>query len=293
MQYRVWLMCICMGVMQAGFAMMAAISDHELVATSDAILVGTVTAGTQPETGGDWPRGKAVVRVDRVIKGTLPATVTVIHTVPPAGRLIMDHGGFLLQAGQQNLFFLVRQAGGFTITGGPMGVKAPEDAARFSTLAGAIPVSVSLRTPVGPFAFGQPAVVTLLVKNRGTEPVQIMHQRLESNFFAPRMGLVSFQVVPDRANGPMALGTLNMETPVSPKVAPGQEVTVSVRVSLPQPSSWALFPADSYLQTPLAVRARVFVQPQPLNVEKPPAGYYLASEWVTTMAGFPLPEVGK
>jgi len=275
-------------------AMMVFISDGELVATSDLIVVGTVTDDSRLPDVPDWTAGQAVIHVDRVIKGSQSLTnanITVRHAVvpiTPPGMVIMDHGGIALKPQQQQLFFLQHAQGGYSITGGQQGMKAVGDADRYTMLAKEIPETVELIAPIGPFYFDQPTQVTLKIRNDGKMPVHYLNPNLEGYFFASRMDtFINFRPVVNAA--PLVVDTSKQTD--STIIAPGAQATVTLKLSSPRPASWQLFTPDTYLLTPVNVRARIFIQPEidPASTSRA-QGYNITSSWVRTLAGFPPPQ---
>ncbi|HOF88764.1 MAG TPA: hypothetical protein PLZ36_11785, partial [Armatimonadota bacterium] len=161
-----WLCAAC--ALAPAAAMMAAVSDQELVATSDVVIVGTVKEDIRLPNVPDWNAGQATITVQRVLRGPALETVTVRHAAPPetrGGMIIMDHGGFTLQPGQQQLFFLTRTRDGYTLTGGFQGMKPIGDAERFAAMLAAPAVTAAFTKPVKPIFFGRQFEVSVTVKN--------------------------------------------------------------------------------------------------------------------------------
>lgn len=148
-------------------AMMAYVSENDLLAQADLIVVGTVTSETREAGVPDYFAMMTQIKVTQTLRGPKMETVTARHAAVPnmgGGMIIMDHGGFNLPVGEARLFFLQRGPGGYTIVGGFQGQRPAADADRFAKLAGAFPLSASLKGAVGPFYFGQPFTLQITVK---------------------------------------------------------------------------------------------------------------------------------
>lgn len=276
-------------------AMMIALPDEEYVGTADAIIVGTVLDDARMNPAREWLTGRATVRVDQVLKGAPAKTVIVYHSAPPQtppGTMIMDHGGFMLAPQTQHLFFLYRLQDGYSLVNGMQGRRDVAEVARFQQLITAIPVQLTMALPPATsFYFGQPAPVTIIASNRGNTAIEIRNPSLESYFVSPRMGLtMQLRVQPEQANAaPTANGAVfgmpMQQQPIT--VEPGKTVNLTLNVTSDKPASWQVFTPDTYLLTPITLRARVYIMPIAGNNRL--AGYSVATPWQQVLVGFPPP----
>jgi len=271
--------------------MMVAISPQELLGTSDVIVVGTVMLDTRLSEVPAYQAGQATVRVDRVLKGTATGNIAVRHAVPPVlppGMIIADHGGFTLEPQSQYLFYLVRGQGGYTLVGGLQGRKPAAEADNVAQALKEIPLTVTLKEPLGPCYFGKPFEVTITVTNHGAQSVQLFERTLEGFFYSARAGTqLDLHTVPTPAatSGGVRSGAIQQNL-----LEAGHSQTMALQLALTQPESWKLLDADTYFLTPVAIRARIFVLPvDPNNPNNTQGGYHLTSTWVDTLAGYPPP----
>lgn len=273
------LLTACLAVRVCAFNLME-IPQNELVGGSDLILVGTVTA---VETAADLPNfiaGQATLKVDRLIKGTAPASVVAHY--PAQGGAIAP-----LQIGQQALFFLQRGPGGYVLTTVNQPIQPVAQADDFARRVAEFPFVVELVPPVGPFYIGQPTPVTMKITNNSTVEVPAITGTVDGYFFSTRMY--------DAAGTPpitsMPLPVAAAAAPWTP-LLPGTTRTITVSVQAVEPASWKFLTPDTYLQTPIALRARVFLAPvdphapRDLTLRSPG----VASAWVNTIMGYPLPQ---
>lgn len=319
------------GLLVPSWSMMAYVSDQELVATSDLIVVGTVTAVTTLPDLPSWQAGKMTVRAEKMIKGAVKGEQITVRfpTVPkmPAGMIIMDHGGMVFNEGQQQLFFLVRNQGGYDIIGNSQGVRKPDEAAKFSAMVASIPIGISIAESFGTFIIGQISTCSVKITNNSKESITIPYTFAEGFFLSERMGnALQLSVVPNTTPGelkfqlenvmpvdkmvpldiednavmqqPMVIeieDAIAVELPMvmpeplpPPEIAPGQSKVITVKVRCETPQGWQFF-SDTAIRTAVAVRVKLFVQSVTLNADKPAAGFYMASPWKTTFLGHPLP----
>ena len=271
-----------LGGMGRGMAMMAMLPDLEMVGASDLVIVGTVLEDQRVEAVPGRLEGRAVIRVDRVLKGEAAGELVVYHAMPPQlppGMIVMDHGGIILQPQSQWLFFLQRYPGGYTLTGGMIGRRPVEQEAHFVPLVKNFPVQVTLSAPVGPFYFDRKAPVTITVRNLSDAPVKYYQPRLEGLYYSPRFGsYIIFRAV---------AGGLNADVPAQPDTleAKGERMITLPFFTAISPA-WQAFTPDSYLLTPIFVRARLTVE---LPGDPHPTRINAASPWLDTLTGFPPP----
>lgn len=294
----VYLFVVLVGALPVGATMMQ-VTDSELLGKSDLIIVGTIGDTKVLPDEPSWSGGVAVIRVDQVLKGAndlLGKTVTVRYPIPPTmppGTIILDHGGMVLPANEQKLFFLQRAQGGYAITGGQQGMRTVNDAERFRTLLPDVPVTLTMKPSQPAFYFKQAVPVTIIVENTGTTPIQLYQINLEGFFYSGQMeSSLAFTLVNDaiKERGPMPLD-LPAEAlqPDQMIVNPGKTATLGFRYTLARPASWKVFTPDTYFQAPMAIRATVFLQPKPEVGAPQPVGYRIASPWVSSMTGFTPP----
>ena len=200
----------------------------------------------------------------------------------PPGVMITDHGGFTLTPGQQSIYFLQRMPGGYVMAAGGQGMKPTGDADKYRQMMTDFPYSVTL-DPVPPCYFGRSVAVTMKVKNTGAATIRCLNQSLEGQFYAPLMGgSVPFSV----KAAPMMLNITDQRQTLQ-EVKPGGEITLIVKIVCAKPASWALFTPDTYFQTPVTARARVFLMSTDQTITRP--GFTVTSEWTTVMVGFAPP----
>jgi hypothetical protein len=279
---RILLLLCALCALLPATAMMVAVSDQELVATSDLVIVGTVKEAVRLPNVSYVYAGQAVVTVTRVLRGPKLETVTVRHAMPPemrGGMVVMDHGGFELTPGQQQLFFLTRTRDGYTITGGFQGMKPIGDADRFAGMLEKPSVEVTFAQAMKPIFFGQPQEVKFTVKNNTATPLNIHQPRLTGYYYSPLLE-ANFAINPVPAN---ADGML--KAPTVPCVEPGGEVTITQTFRYERPAAWLMLAPETYLLTPAALRATVFVQ----STAPPLVGYPVTSPWQTVLIGYPPP----
>lgn len=277
------LFVLCLALATQAMAQMIAYSDNDLLGQSDQIILGTVVSDTRLPDAEGGNVGQTVITVQQVLKGAKTDQLLATHAVRPVlppGMMVTDQGGFTLTAGQQQLFFLQRTADGYAIFAGMQGIKPAGDVEKYVKLLADFPYTVTMAPPVQPFSFGQPVSVNITLKNTGATPVNYYNPTLEGQFFALRMGRsVPFNVPPE----PLQFRS----APVVP-VPPGGSITFTVKIICAKPPSWQLFTPDTYLQTPVMARARVFLRPVTAENAR---GCYVASPWTTVMIGFPPPQM--
>ncbi|MHB0939314.1 MAG: hypothetical protein ACYDCO_19355 [Armatimonadota bacterium] len=288
-----FLIAFLLFVMARSLAMMVLVSDQELIGTSDLVIVGTVLEDATVTNEFGWPLGRAVVRVDRVLKGQAAGNIILHHTVPPAPQpdvIVSDHGGFTLAPQTQWLFFMQRYQTGYLIIGGTQGRRQlADDEEKFAAASKAFPLRLTLAAPAIPIVFGQQVPVAITITNTGDAPVTCYQPMLEGIFYSPRFGpYLSFRSVLDPPNvaGRVAMSPQFLPVTVNPK----SEKTVTVKFVTGRPQSWQVFTPDTYLLTPVFVRARLLVAvPASPELNTPKQNFTVASPWVDALVGFPPP----
>ncbi len=271
-----------------GMTMMVAVTDNDRMGQSDLIAVGTVISDTRIADVDYWRSGQVVIKIDQVLRGQKVDQITAIHAMPPimpAGMMMMDHGGFNMTPGQKQIFFLQNSPENFNFGFGTQGMQPITDVEKYKNLIAMFPYKATIQTPIGPFYFGKPTDVTVTVKNTGADPIKLNPIILEGKFYSQRMeSFIQFEEVRDEKQ----TFTLRTQEPVT--VKPGEEGKLSAKFKTNKPTSWQIFPADTYFQTPVLLRARIFIT---IDAAVKPGqrqeGFYLASDWTTVMTGFPLP----
>lgn len=279
-QFLSWavLLCLC-GL--PGLAMMVAISENQLVGSSDLVIVGTVVQDDRVAPDSGYLDGKAVIRVDRVLKGAAAGTVTAWHTKPPItppGIVIMDHGGFELDAGKQAIFFLQRYRTDYVMGFGFQGIRQMNELEHFTQALAAYPYTARITAPVGPFYFGQETPVSITVTNKGAEEIKVTHIMLSGHFYAPRMEPSFTLNIKSFAQG---------ELPFPAAIPAGGEKTFTIPYTMPKPQSWVLLSPDTFFMTPVQIHATI-TQETALAL-RGYGGPELTSPWVDTQVGFPPP----
>lgn len=302
------------------FAMMVAVSDQELVATSDLIVIGTIGKVYQIPDLPSWNAGRAEMKVEKVLKGSPTGELMMIFpTVPvmPPGVIITDHGGMSFTNGQRQLFFLQRAQGGYAIVGNYQGVRQVDEVEKFAGLFNGQPVTLQVTEVSGPFIIGQKTVLTLLVTNNSkTDVVRILNSSPEAFFISERMGsyvsLVIVQPVDfllpkiDRvvepikqlnleAGGGAAFAPIGTAPLPPPELKPGESKTITLNLKAEMPQGWQLF-AGTYVQTPICFRIKSFIQKviaqdAPVDAVQFNPGFQIASQWNQAMLGFAAPEL--
>lgn len=298
------------------FSMMIAVSDPELVATSDLIVIGTIGKVWQIPDVPSWNAGRAEMQVEKVLKGApVKALLMTFPTVPvmQPGVMIVDHGGMSFTTGQKQLFFLQRAQGGYTIVGNYQGVKQVTEADKFTGLLVSQPVTMKITALSGPFIIGQQTTVSLLFTNNSkTDTVRIINSTPEAFFISDRMGsYVSLTVVrPEDGllggkgtgksmdNIQVDLGNVVAIAPIGivpmppPELKPGESKEIKLNLKAEMPQGWQLF-AGTYIQTPINFRIKSFVQKvvKDAGVDETQfdRGIQFASPWSLGMLGFAAP----
>ncbi|HEY0140423.1 MAG TPA: PKD domain-containing protein [Thermoanaerobaculia bacterium] len=92
------------------------VSDPELAAQADAIVVGRIVA-VEPRSDDQRPRTRYTVEVEEVVQGSIATksiTVTVPGGIAKNGRGLVVHGAPAFLSGERTILFLERNADGFT-----------------------------------------------------------------------------------------------------------------------------------------------------------------------------------
>lgn len=270
------LCCLYCAVLPA-MAMMALVTEQELVATSDVAVVGTVKEDVMLPNVPAAFGGQATITVQRVLRGPQVESVVVRHAVPPPmnnGMIIMDHGGFNLQPGQQQVFFLSRGRDGYTITGGFQGMKKPEEADRFAKSLAEPAITAVFAQPLRPIFFGQEFEVKVTVKNATASAFTVYQPRLLGFYYSTLLD-PWLAVNPPMVNDKQPTWT----------VKPGEELAIAQKFTYAAPASWKAFAPESYMLTPAAVRAQLFVQPATPQA----MGYPIVTPWQTVLVGYAPP----
>lgn len=319
---RVFLMVLSMLLLISPvFSMMAAVSEPELVATSDLIVIGTIGKVWQIPDVPSWNAGRAEMKVEKVLKGSpMEELLMTFPTVPvmPPGMIIMDHGGMSFTAGQRQLFFLQRSQSGYTIVGNYQGVKQVTEADKFGKLLQSQPLTIQIKEISGAFIIGQKTSITLLFTNNSkTDILRVYSSNPEAYFLSDRMGsYVSLSVVqpidflqPKGGVEPImpldaaAGNEKKMIAPIGgaalppPELQPGESKEIKLTLKAEMPQGWQIF-AGTYIQTPINFRIKSFIQKVVVqdaggNEAQFDRGFQFASPWNTAMLGFAVPEVGK
>lgn len=290
---KIGLLLLVMGtLMLSASAQMLRVTDNDLLGTADLIIVGTIKSVTTLPYVPYWQAGQAIVTVEKVLKGAKVVEVTVRYPLPPTpppGMVIMDGGGMSLKAGQQQLFFLQRGQEGYQIIGQYQGMRPAADAEKYSEAIRAYPLNIALVGPLGPLYFGVKQTVKVKVTNSGFESIQIDAANLEGFFISSRMGSnLSYNIL-RQAGGPLAGDDKLLGTPLPQTVQAGKSLEVLFTISCEAPQDWRLLSPDTYVQTPAAVRVKLFVQhANPTNGDITPS-WSTASSWKTVMVGYAPP----
>ena len=196
-----------------------------LVGTADLIVVGG--AGERSIVPGvpDWLAGQVTLRVDKTLKGTAPATVTVRYP-----KWLDDGLTKTLHPEGRQLFFLQRGQGGYAFVEGMDGIRAADDADQYQKIADTFPVTVTLAGLPPVFNFGTAQPVTVKIANKGKDPVQLLFVALEGYYYGTRLDKrMSFKT--DQAP----------DTIARPTIEPGGEITATVTVACNVPDAWQVF----------------------------------------------------
>lgn len=282
------LMSLIMALCVQSMAMMVAVSDNDRMGQSDLIAVGTIVSDTRIPDVDYWRAGQVVIKIDQVLRGDKIDKITAIHALPPVmppGMIIMDHGGFNLTPGQKQIFFLQNGPDSFNFGFGHQGMQPVTEIEKYKNLIAMFPYKATLQTPSTPFYFGKPTDVTITIKNTSADPIKLSPIMMEGKFYSPRMeSFIQFE----EANNDKQ--TLKFRTPEPVTVKPGEEGKVTAKFLTKKPGSWLLFPADTYFQTPVLLRAKIFITiDAPVKTGQRQEGFYIATNWTTVTIGFPLP----
>ena len=223
---------LLLGLLVPSWSMMVYVSDQELVATSDLIIVGTVTTVTTLPDLPYWQAGKMTLRIEKVLKGAVKGEQVTVRfpTVPkmPAGMVIMDHGGMVFNEGQQQLFFLVRSQGGYDIVGNSQGVRKADEVTKFTGMVASIPIDIAIAESFGTFIIGQISSCNIKITNNSKETIIIANTYPEGFFLSERMGnTLPLSVVPNTAPGELKL-QLEKAVPIGKIVPLDAEVNAVV-----------------------------------------------------------------
>ena len=288
----IWgVLALCLAAVPA-LAQLPYVSQNELLGSADLVIVGTPLSDTRLPNVPDWQAMQAVVRVDRVLKGTATGNITVRHAavpIMPPGMMITDHGGFTLELNKPVLLFLAHAQGGYTIVGGGQGRRPAEDADVITQALKEFPYSVTLQEPVGPLYFNRAVAMTMTVTNNSALPVQVVTSSLEGYFYSSYAGAsLTFQLIPPAlAAAPAVWNTAGRANPTT--IEPGKSFAITGAYAAIEPENWRLLSPDTYFITPAAVRASVFVLPMKPNAPNNAGGFRMASPWINTWVGFPPP----
>lgn len=259
------------------------LSDFELASKAEFIIQGTVLE-VKAGPGAEYDTGMAIIHVDKVIKG--PAEMKTITAYYPAKSLTIYTKDIIMQLepGDQSLFFIQHPGDprpGYCILDGKYGLRPVTDAARFAGIVEQLPL-VTLTRPAKPFYFGQVVPVTVTVKNRSQEPLTVRSTMLLGEYSSPRMYVGKNKRVPlaDRTTLDATAPAAQPKLPVI--IGPGEEYSAILNIECQLPLSFAIFPADSYLQAPITIRGVVTIQNGKESIN-------LLSPWETAMIGFPPP----
>jgi hypothetical protein len=285
-RFGVAMLLIC-GLFFSSSAQMARVSDPELIGTADLIMTGTVKSVSALPNRPSWQTGQAIITIDTVLRGPKLDQVTVSYpvrpTLPPGERLT-DAGGVRLTEGQQQLFFLQRAQGGYTIIGGAQGMRPVMDADTYFPKIQQYPLTVEMKA--GPCCyFGKTFAVAGVITNTGQEPIKLQSVALDGFYYSARMGnTITFEV-------PMREASDASPMPITgyPPVTTGKSCKFFAPFRCDQPEDWRLLSPDTYVQTAAVLRLRVFVQQVGADGQVKGAGCYVASPWQTVMVGYAPP----
>lgn len=287
------LLAVCLLALTA-CAQMIKVSDNDLLGTADLIIIGTVNSTSTLQNVPYWRAGRAIITVDKVLRGANIDAVTVSYAITPtlpAGVAMSDAGGMSLTVGQQQLFFLDRTQGGYAIVGGAQGMRPVTDADNYAAQITDYPMHVALEGPIGPLNFDKNVAVKIKITNSGDMPIQIDAADLEGFFYSARMGYtVPVHTIPQLPRP----GEVNERTPLISPYLPqvvdaGKTLELSAIVSCIVPAEWRLLSADTYVQTPTAVRANLSVQHANITNADTTPSWHTASGWQTVMVGYAPP----
>jgi len=276
------MLCLGLALLRPAGAMMVAVPESQLLGSSELVIAGTVVQDARVDRDGGYLDGKAIIKVDEVLAGTAAGTVTVWHIKPPfmpPGVVIMDHGGFDLEAGRRSIFFLSRYRTDYMLEYGFQGMRDLDQLARIRQALAAFPYQLRMTAPAA-FYFGQETPVTITVVNRGAAPVKVTHLRLDGQFYAPRMGAQFVLNIKNFEPG---------ELPFPATIPVNGEQTFTIPYTMGMPQSWQLFSPDTYLLTPVTVRATAMLEGEGLGEGRQPFSQ-IASPWADTLTGFAPPK---
>ena len=267
---------ICVLAVAGGWARMALIPEVELIATSDLIILATVLQDIREDT----ENGRAMLRIDRVLKGAEGEQVVARHSMPPIlppGVEIVDHPGFTLEPGQQRVFFLTRAQQDYTIPAHLQGVREAGAVEELALAIAAFPYTVTLAPAPQPLYFERTTPLTVTIANRGDVAVIVHHPWLQGLHYSPRFGTTAYFILEP--------GTGQMD-PVT--VEPRSEKTFTVNYAAAIQPAWFLLSPDTYLLTPVMMRMQILIEPkgaEPVAGRRP--GAQVASTWQDVLIGYP------
>jgi hypothetical protein len=153
-------------------------------------------------------------------------------------------------------------------------MQKPEEADRFAGMLAAPTISATFSQPVRPIFFGQEFEVKITVKNATASAFTVYQPRVIGYFFSTLLD--PWLVI----NPPMVDGKQASWT-----VKPSEELVITQKFTYSAPASWKAFAPESYMLTPAAVRAQLYVQPATPQA----MGYPITTPWQTALVGYAPP----
>ena len=282
-----------------------------LVGLSDLIILGTVISVEETIPPLDRRstvyeenliKGVARVRIDETLRGVAAGTEVSIayQIVPPwiAPGAPQERPRY----NTQRIFLLQRSRQGYSVLAGS-GIRTLDARNAVVDAITAIPLDITILTPVGPCYFGQPTAVKVRVRNISEKPITIMQPQLAGFYYTRAIGIAPVFLQGDRPAPPPPVAIANAPVPVPPAGVPPPPVSfalegnaeqiVTLTVRCAEPQELMLFGADSYLMLPLSLRATVSTMPDRVPgkvIEGPVISHTYASPWVDVLAGYPPPK---
>ncbi len=293
--------------------------QNDMIWGADLIIVGTVTASDRVTLTDGRELGRTAMRVERTIKGPQFGAVSFTYRVPPTPEPgTMSAGSampIVLNAGMRKLVYLQRGRDGYSLPNVylgdmPAGVDEPASADAVATILQQVPAELRFTGTIGPFYIDQPTAVTLSVTNVSKQAIRYTATPTLSGFYyALKMdGAVLFQEQLPRTTRGMVLnstglnilaGTASPRDQITPllfngsvteqmiRLEPGETAILRATVVTQLPVSWRIFTPDSYLLTPIGVKARIAVTMDGENGAQ--RRLTLFTPLTMALAGFPLP----
>lgn len=247
-------LCLCFRqTMAIGLPLME-VPLSSIIGIRDLIVVGTVVSVKENSVSPLQPlsanimdnliKGVAVLRVHEVIRGKYTAKEISVsyHIVPP--WIAPGASQTRPRVEQQELFLLQRTADGYRLHI-ETGMRPLADRAAVIQVIKAIPLEVTIVTPLKPCYFGRQSEIQVQVRNLTDRVVKYDSPQLAGVFYYTR-----------------GMSTPGMPLPPMPakmEIAARGVETIAIPFICQEPAEMAIFGAESYLLTPISISVSIVV----------------------------------